>query len=748
MELITAGKMKKFVSMCSGLLLLLLFPESSICMGQEAVVTPYIDGIYEGRSRGYYTEEPYWGITRIKIENGKFTEVHFVIRDSSLHEPFDGQYEKHFAGNPVYINQSRSDWAGVQAYPKKLREKQDTNKLDAISGATWSYNIFRATVSEALKKGTARPGKITTYIKKSYMVPMRDGIKLFTVVLTPKDCSSKVPVLIQRTPYGSDIDLNGDSTMDAESMGSLRSMAEEGYIFVFQDIRGKFRSEGKMQIHLPIVHMTRAGITDESTDTWDAVDWLIKNIPGNNGRAGIYGISYPGWLALVGSIDPHPALKASSEQACMGDLFLGDDFHHNGAFRLSYGLEYTYQVESEKRSIHFPFPQFDLFSWYLKLGSLKNVNEKYFKDKIPTWNNFAAHPDYDEFWQKDSPLSYVSGPEVPMLHVGGYFDQEDINGPQLMYRHMEKRDSANRNFIVLGPWNHGQWGSADASGLGRIEFGSNTAEWFHDLQKRWFDYWLKGEGVSKFSEAYCFQTGTNQWKTYDSWPPKEAEIRKFYAKSDNTADFTGPVGIKGSVSYISDPFKPVPYRTLPIEATYSYGSRWDSWHVEDQRFVTTRPDVISFVGDTLKENLTVTGAVMAHIFAGTSASDLDLIVKLIDVYPCFDSNEKLMSQYELPVAMEVFRGRFRKSFKTPEPMIPGKPEEFVIDLHQVNHTFLQGHRLMIQIQSTWFPIIDRNPQKYVPNIFEAKDDDFTKATHTIYCNSQYSTYIELPVMKE
>ncbi len=432
----------------------------------------------------------------------------------------------------------------------------------------------------------------------------------------------------------------------------------------------------------------------------------------------------------------------------MGDLFLGDDFHHNGAFRLSYGLEYTYQVESEKRSIHFPFPQFDLFSWYLKLGSLKNVNEKYFKDKIPTWNNFAAHPDYDEFWQKDSPLSYVSGPEVPMLHVGGYFDQEDINGPQLMYRHMEKRDSANRNFIVLGPWNHGQWGSADASGLGRIEFGSNTAEWFHDLQKRWFDYWLKGEGVGKFSEAYCFQTGTNQWKTYDSWPPREAEIRKFYAKSDNTADFTGPVGIKGSVSYISDPFKPVPYRTLPIEATYSYGSRWDSWHVEDQRFVTTRPDVISFVGDTLKENLTVTGAVMAHIFAGTSASDLDLIVKLIDVYPCFDSNEKLMSQYELPVAMEVFRGRFRKSFKTPEPMIPGKPEEFVIDLHQVNHTFLQGHRLMIQIQSTWFPIIDRNPQKYVPNIFEAKDDDFTKATHTIYCNSQYSTYIELPVMKE
>ena len=264
------------------------------------------------------------------------------------------------------------------------------DKLDAITGATWSYNIFRASVSEALKNGEIRPEKISTYIKKTYMVPMRDGIKLFTVVLTPKDCSRKLPVLIQRTPYGSDFDMNGDSTLSAESLGATRSMAEEGYIFVFQDIRGKFKSEGKMQIHLPIIHLTEEGRTDESTDTYDSVEWLIKNIPGNNGKAGIYGISYPGWLALVGSVDPHPALKASSEQACMGDLFLGDDFHHNGAFRLSYGMEYTYQVESEKQSIHFPFPQFDLFSWYLQLGSLKNVNEKYFRNKIPTWNNFVG----------------------------------------------------------------------------------------------------------------------------------------------------------------------------------------------------------------------------------------------------------------------------------------------------------------------------------------------------------------------
>ena len=588
---------------------------------------------------------------------------------------------------------------------------------------------------------------ISEYTKKTYMIPMRDGVKLFTVVLLPRDCQRKLPILIQRTPYGADYPVKEDSTVSVDLMGAQRSMAEEGYIFVFQDVRGKFKSEGRMQIHLPLTHMTRPGTTDESTDTYDSVDWLIKNIAGNNGKAGIFGISYPGWLALVGAVDPHPALKASSEQACMGDLFLGDDFHHNGAFRLSYGFEYTYQVESEKKSIHFPFPQFDLYDWYLHLGSLKNVNEKYFHNKVPTWNNFAAHPSYDDFWQKDSPLSYVSGPQIPILHVGGYYDQEDINGPQLMYGHMEKRDTANRNFICLGPWNHGQWGGSDAESLGMISFGSNTAEWFHVLQKRWFDYWLKGEGDGRFEEAYCFQTGTNQWKSYSSWPPKNAEIKKLYTLADNTAGFVKPASEKGSVSYVSDPSKPVPYRSLPIEATYSYGSRWDSWHVEDQRFVSTRPDVVNFVSDSLRDNFTVTGEVMAHIFAATTGSDLDLVVKLIDVYPDFDSNDRLMSQYELPVAMEVFRGRFRKSFKDPVAMIPGKPDEFIISLHQINHTFLRGHHMMIQIQSTWFPIIDRNPQKYVPNIFEAKDEDFIKATHTIYCNKQYSSYVELPVIK-
>ena len=582
------------------------------------------------------------------------------------------------------------------------------------------------------------------------MIPMRDGIKLNTVIFSPVGAKHPLPVLLQRTPYGASAsNAPDDTTFSIQIFGNnFGSMLKEGYFLVFQDIRGKYKSEGKMEIHQPLIHATQKGAVDESTDTWDTVDWLIKNLTNNNGKAGIFGISYPGWLALVGAVDPHPALKASSEQACMGDLFLGDDFHHNGAFRLSYGMEYTYEVEFDKTTdSDFPFPQFDLYDWYLKLGSLKNVNEKYFHDKIPTWSNFVKHPNYDEFWQKNSPLNYIEYAQIPQLHVGGYYDQEDINGPQLMYKHMEKKDKANNNHIVLGPWNHGQWSRNRADSLGKIAFESNTAAWFQSLQKKWFDYWLKGIGDGKFEEAYCFQTGSNQWKTYTSWPPKETSLQKLYAGPGNKASFNKPTASSGYSSYISDPAKPVPYRIQPIEATYGNGSRWRSWHVEDQRFVSSRPDVVNFVMDSLTEDLTVTGKIMAHLFSSTTGTDADWVVKLIDVYPAIDSKNILMSNFQLPVAMEVFRGRFRKSFTNPTPLVPNKPEEFVIDLHDVNHTFKKGHRIMIQVQSTWFPVIDRNPQKYVPNIFEAKETDFIKAEQKIYFSSKYPTYIELPVMK-
>lgn len=596
--------------------------------------------------------------------------------------------------------------------------------------------------------------KSPLYKKTQVMIPMRDGVKLFTEIISPVNFSAALPILITRTPYGAEtkFPLNKDFSLDSWSYVS--KLADGGYIFVFQDIRGKNNSGGKMQIHQPVIHLTNKGAVDESTDTWDTVDWLIKNVPKNNGRAGIFGISYPGWLALVGAVDPHPALKASSEQACMADLFLGDDFHHNGAFRLSYGMEYTYEVEYDKTTDNdFPFPQYDLYNWYLKLGSLKNVNDKYFKRTIPTWNTFVDHPDYDEYWQKNSTLDYVRYPEIPQLHVGGYYDQEDINGPQLMYSHMEKKDTFNRNFLVLGPWNHGQWARGKGDGLGKISFDSNTSEYFGDLQKQWFDYWLKGRdknGIAdpQFPEATCFQTGTNQWKSYKAWPPQHTLIKRLYAGPANTASFDKPSAENGSVSYISDPASPVPYRTLPIEATYGPGSRWKPWQVEDQRFVSTRPDVISFTMDSLTSDLTVTGKITAHLFASTTGTDADWIVKLIDVYPGFDRESLSMSGFQLPVAMEVFRGRYRKSFTHPIPLTPGEPEEFVIDLHDINHTFKKGHHLMVQVQSTWFPLIDRNPQKYVTNIYEADENDFIKAEQRIYFSTAYPTNIELPVESE
>ena len=581
----------------------------------------------------------------------------------------------------------------------------------------------------------------------SYMIPMRDGVELNTVVLNPVHQSGDLPIMLTRTPYGAEDVQPGDSLQVLHKNFQFYSMAEDGYIFVLQDIRGKYKSQGKMEIHQPLVHQTNKGAVDESTDTWDTIDWLIHHLKNNNGKVGIAGVSYPGWLALVGTVDPHPALKASSEQACMADLFLGDDFHHNGAFRLSYGMEYTYEVEWDHTTdSDFPFPAYDLFDWYLQLGSLKNVNQKYFHSRVPTWNNIVTHPNYDSFWQKNSPLSYIQSNQVPQLHVGGFYDQEDLNGPQLMYTHMEKTDDKHINHIVLGPWYHGSWARGKGDSISMVSFGSHTGEEFRRLEKKWFDYYLKGIGDGKFEEAYVFQTGSNVWKTYEHWPPLHSTIRSLYAGPDQRAGFTKPEG-NGSVSYISDPQKPVPYRTLPIEATYGKGSRWRPWQVEDQRFAYTRPDVVHFTTDTLTEDLVVTGEIMAHVFASTTGTDADWIVKLIDVYPGWDNSSYKMSGYQFPVTMEVFRGKFRKSFTNPSPLVPGKPEEFIIGLHQVNHLFKKGHKIMIQVQSSWFPMIDRNPQKFLPNIFEAKDGDFIKATQTIYFSNQFPTRIDLPIIK-
>jgi len=443
-------------------------------------------------------------------------------------------------------------------------------------------------------------------------------------------------------------------------------------------------------------------------------------------------------------------LVAVSEQATPSDMFLGDDFHHNGAFRLSYGFEYAFMEEASKTDTLFPFPNYDTYEWYLKLGPLSNVNKKYFFNKLPSWNNFAAHPNYDEFWQKQGLQYRLDSPRVHIMNVAGWWDQEDFYGPQKAYETWEKKDKSNKNYIVIGPWNHGGWGGGPGRTLGNISFDTATGETFRkDIQAKWFAYYLKGKGDGHFAEAITFQTGSNTWKNYDSWPPKEAIKKNLYFQANGKLSFDKPAG-KATVdydSYVSDPAHPVPYRTRPIEETYGPGSRWYTWLTEDQRFVHNRPDELSWETDSLTKDITVTGSLFAKLFAATTGSDADWIVKLIDVYPEYYPKEPKMAGYQFMVANDVFRGRFRKSFEKPEPITANKVESYTIDLHTLNHVFKKGHKIMVQVQSSWFPIIDRNPQKYVPNIFEAKESDFQKATHKIYRSADFSSHIEMDVMQ-
>jgi putative CocE/NonD family hydrolase len=583
------------------------------------------------------------------------------------------------------------------------------------------------------------------YDRKEVMITMRDGVQLHTLVFTPKNQAEALPFLLLRTPYG----VNGNPS--PEKSVYVKDMAEEGYIFVYQDIRGRNLSGGKFEMQRFTRNKKDPKAIDESTDTYDTIDWLLQNIKNNNGKAGMYGISYSGWTTVMGAIDPHPALVAVSEQATPADMFLGDDFHHNGAFRLSYGFEYAFMEEASKTDTLFPFDTYDTYDWYLKLGPLSNVNKKYFFNKLPSWNDFVNHPNYDEFWYKQSLPYRLDSPRVAIMNVAGWWDQEDFYGPQKAFETWEKKDTHHNNYIVIGPWNHGGWSRGSGMKLGNINFDSvATGVTFRkDIQARWFAYYLKGKGNGNFAKAITFQTGSNQWKEYESWPPKNALKTKLFFNAGGKLSFDAPLA-KGEDlfdSYVSDPAHPVPYRSRPIEETYGPGSRWYTWLTEDQRFVQNRPDVLSWQTETLTDDITLTGAITAKLFAATSGSDADWVVKLIDVYPESYPKEPAMAGYEFMVANDVFRGRFRNSFEKPEPVVPGKVEAYNIDLHSLNHVFKKGHKIMVQVQSTWFPIIDRNPQKFVPNIFNAKEEDFIPATQKIYRSTRFPSNIELSLMK-
>ncbi|GAC1680041.1 MAG: CocE/NonD family hydrolase [Candidatus Acidiferrum sp.] len=588
--------------------------------------------------------------------------------------------------------------------------------------------------------------------KSEVMIPARDGVKLHTEIYTPKNATEAMPILFERTPYGISAADKGVSPM----IRRYSELFPDGYIFVFQDIRGRYGSEGKFVMLRPLHDAGDPKGVDESTDTYDSIDWLIKNVPHNNGRVGMDGTSYDGFLVAMGLIHPHPALKAVSEQACMGDTYLGDDFFHNGAFRLSYAFEYSALLETSSENYSFPFDRGDLFDWYLRLGALSGANEKYFHGKIPTWNDFAAHPNYDEFWKKHALANGLKETSVPNLNVAGWWDQEDFYGPVSTYERLEKNDSKHLNFFVAGPWNHGGWGHGAGDSLGTIPFGSETAKYFREkVEAPWFAFWLKDKGAVPLKEALVFQTGSDKWTAFDAWPPRQARARNLYFREGGKLSFDPPQTESAEAfdESLSDPAHPVPNRQRPVDMTYpgDHPGNWYTWLVQDQRFVDQRADVATWQTDELTENITLAGEVTAKLFASTTGSDSDWVVKLIDVYP--EKMEKAdqdwkLAGFELMIADEIFRGRFRNGFEKPKPITPNAVTPFTFSLHTANHVFKEGHRIMVQVQSSWFPLYDRNPQKFVPNIFDAKETDYQKAAQKIYRLKQYPSSVEIAVLPE
>ncbi|HXU40190.1 MAG TPA: CocE/NonD family hydrolase [Blastocatellia bacterium] len=573
------------------------------------------------------------------------------------------------------------------------------------------------------------------------MIPMRDGVRLYSQIYTPAQASEKLPILLLRTPYGTG-PLNA-----ARIATALPELNADGYIIVSQDIRGRFKSEGQfVMLRQPRDPKDKTAI-DESTDAYDSIDWLLKNVPNNNGRVGMAGTSYGAWLTVMGMLDPHPALKAAVEQASPADMWIGDDFHHNGAFRLSYGFEYAYMMESSKEitDVLTVIDRFDAYDWYLNLGALSNADAKYLHNRLPTWNDFVKHPDYDVFWKRQGFAPWLTRVTVPILNVAGWWDQEDFYGPIKIYELLEQHDSAHQNFLVVGPWNHGGWSRGDGQKLGRIDFGAATAAYYRkEVLAKFLAYHLKGRENPNLPEALTFRTGANEWVRHDSWPPKQnVSARKLYFQGNGKLSFDQPPAAEGAFdSYVSDPANPVPYRPRPIDVR----SGWTTWLVEDQRFVDHRPDVLTWTSDVLADDVVISGKVAANLFASTTGTDSDWIVKVIDVYPEKYTPDPKMSGFQLMIAGDVLRGRYRNGFEKPEAIAPDQVSRYEIAFPANDHVFLKGHRIMVQVQSTWFPVIDRNPQRFVPNIFQAKESDFQRATQKIYRSGQHASYIAVPVV--
>ena len=596
------------------------------------------------------------------------------------------------------------------------------------------------------------------YNKQQVYIPMRDGVKLYTTIYSPKDASANksYPIIMQRTCYSSQP--YGENEFKKQ-VGPNETMMKEGYIVVYQDVRGRWMSEGEYTNMTPIVwpHDNNENV-DESTDTYDTVEWLVNNVEFNNGRVGQWGISYPGFYATNAAIDAHPAMKAVSPQAPIGDFFF-DDFHHNGAYTLSYwfvnnlfGIQKTEPVDTA----WYEFPKYgtpDLYDFYLRNQPISELDKNHPLPDNFFWKEIKEHPNYDEFWQKRGIIQHLKKDIRPaMMIVGGFFDAEDLYGPLETYKTIEANNPNTYNTIVMGPWSHGDWArKRDRQSVSNVYFGDDINETFQrDVESKFFHHFLKygtGDNNTGLPEAYMFDTGKKVWSSFDTWPPKQAQKKTFYFSNEQELT-TAEASQTGKTEFVSDPKKPVPHN-MDIKPFFIPRK----YMADDQRQQSRRPDVLVFETDVLTEEVTIAGPIWANLFVSTTGSDADWVVKVIDVYPnsTEDTEETQnsinMGGYQLLVRGEVFRGRFRNSFEQPEPFVPNQVTPVNWKLQDAHHTFLPGHKIMIQVHSSWFPYVDMNPQTYVDNIFEAKPSDYKKQTHTLWHNSQYQSGVTLSVVE-
>lgn len=581
---------------------------------------------------------------------------------------------------------------------------------------------------------------IEDFERRTAYVSMRDDVRLYTEVYVPKRQAEPLPILLWRTPYGIS-SVNGAPRGSSVFATSLRELVDDGYIFVFQDIRGRHQSEGEFVLLRPPRDRSQPEAVDESTDAYDTIDWLLRHLDSHNGRVGMLGVSYPGWLAVMAAIDPHPALQAVSPQASPADLYLTDDFFHNGAFRLSYAFEYVGLVQGGRP---FAFDVYDTFEWYRREGALHDVKERHLGGAATMWDDFVAHPTYDEFWRSRAVTPRLSRARVPTLLVGGWFDAENGTGPLEIHEAWRKQDPDDLVRLVMGPWTHGGW-LGEGRKVAELDFGSDTAAHFRrDMLVPWFAHHLKGTAGGVLPPKMLFETGANEWRGISGRHP--TVTRRLYFHADGRLSFEPPKAndADGVDTYISDPARPVPYRPRPIEPMFA-GPGWSEWLARDQRFADARPDVLTWVSEPLQEDLVISGRITAQLFAATSGTDSDWIVKLIDVAPDLDAAGSAMSGFQMLVSGEIIRARYRDGFETPRALTPGRIEAYSIDLHQRQHRFRRGHRIMVQVQSSWFPLFDRNPQTFVGNIFLATEADFRPARQRVYRSAAMPSHVAIEV---